>query len=59
MEKILQHIEYEIDWLVNWHNKHLTNEEYNRMLKLLEYIQARLYKLKKQRDYGGFENDQN
>ncbi len=47
MEKILQHIEYEVDWLVNWHNKHLTKEEYYRMLKLLEYIQARLYELKK------------
>lgn len=47
MENILQHIEHEVDWLVNWHNKHLTKKEYYRMLELLEYIQARLYELKK------------
>ena len=47
MEKILQHIEEEVDWLVNWHNEDLTDEEYNRMVFLLEYIRARLYELKK------------
>lgn len=47
MKDILQYIENEIDWLVNWHNKRLTKEEYNRMSELLEYIQARLYELEK------------
>jgi hypothetical protein len=47
MKEILKHIENEIDWLVNWHNKRLTKEEYYRMSELLEYIQARLYELEK------------
>lgn len=47
MKEILKHIENEIDWLVNWHNKRLTKEEYHRMSELLEYIQARLYELEK------------
>ena len=43
----LQDWKKEIDWLVNWHNKRLTKEEYGRLSELLEYIQARLYELEK------------